>query len=143
MRARRSIAAAGVAIVLGTAGALLPAVASAHTATATLKFTATQTKSVDFTLPAGAEQYTDTDSQGKVTGFSTMYIPQDDTALNFRVEAAFAVDGGFLYATFTSTDFGSNFKGEVTGGTGKFNGATGTITAIAKGFNYDITIDYS
>ena len=46
MKVRRSIAAAGAAVVLGTTGALpLPAVASASSATHTLKFTAVQVKS--------------------------------------------------------------------------------------------------
>ncbi len=41
MKFRRSIAATGAAVVLGGTGALvLPAIASAHSATTTLKFTA-------------------------------------------------------------------------------------------------------
>ena len=43
MKIRTSIIAAGAAVVLGTTGAfVLPAVASAHNATTTLKFTAVQ-----------------------------------------------------------------------------------------------------
>ena len=48
MKLRTSLAAAGAAVVLGTTGALvLPAVASAHSGTHTLKFISVQQKSVN------------------------------------------------------------------------------------------------
>ena len=47
MKLRTSLAAAGAAVVLGTTGALvLPAVASAHSGTTTLKFTSVQKATV-------------------------------------------------------------------------------------------------
>jgi hypothetical protein len=45
------------------------------------------------------------------------------------VNAAFDIKGGLLYGTVTTTNGGKTFTGKVTGGTGTFKGATGTITA--------------
>ena len=60
MKLRTSLAAAGAAVVLGTTGAfVLPAVASAHSTTHTLKFTAVQTATVGFTRATGGIQDTD------------------------------------------------------------------------------------
>jgi hypothetical protein len=39
--------------------------------------------------------------------------------------------GGFLYSTIATTNGGKTFHGKVTGGTGAFTGATGTVTARA------------
>src|SRR5215469_2072006 len=93
MKVRRSIVAAGAAIVLATTGALaLPALASVHNASTTLKFTAVTNNAVAFTSSTGGSQETDVNSMGKTIG-------------------------------------GQTFTGKVTGGTGTFKGATGTITA--------------
>ena len=54
MRVRRSIIAAGAAVILGTTGTLAPAAASAHGATHTLTFTSVARKFVHFTKTTGA-----------------------------------------------------------------------------------------
>lgn len=56
----------------------------------------------------------------KITG------PSSGTA-----NAAFDVKGGLLYATAITTNKGKTFTGKVTGGTGAFKGATGTLTGKA------------
>jgi hypothetical protein len=131
MRFRRSITAAAAAVVLGGTGALvLPAVASAHSTMHTLKFTAVTVKSVTFTSTNFGNQETDVNSTGKTIGF-------DD--VNFTVagpnsgkgNVALDVKGGFLYGSVSTTDGGKTFTGKVTGGTGPYAGATGTITAKA------------
>jgi hypothetical protein len=143
MKVRKSIAAAGAAVVLGTTGALaLPAVASAHNASHTLKFTAVTNKSVAFTSKAGGSQETDVNSAGKTIGFDVVYftIRGKNSA---TVNAAFDIKGGLLYGTVTTTNMGKTFKGKVTGGTGAFKGATGTITAkTLRGHKTAITIVY-
>jgi hypothetical protein len=69
MKVRRSIVAAGAAVVLGgTGAALLPAVASASSATHTLKFTAVQKGMVSFTKTTGANQETDVNAAGRPSG---------------------------------------------------------------------------
>jgi hypothetical protein len=56
-------------------------------------------------------------------------------------------DGGFLYGTATvSNKTGAVTNGKVTGGTGSFKGATGTIKAKAlnkSGTRHAVTITYS
>ena len=75
MKVRRSIVAAGAAAVLGTTGALaLPAMASANSATHTLKFISVQKASVGFTRSTGANQDTDVNAAGKTVGFDMIYF---------------------------------------------------------------------
>jgi hypothetical protein len=42
---------------------------------------------------------------------------------------AYAESGGFRYGTLTLTHNGARVRGPVTGGTGTFKGAAGTVTA--------------
>jgi hypothetical protein len=145
MRVRTSIIAAGAAVVLGTTGALLlPAVASAHSASTTLKFTAVQKATVSFSRATEAIQDTDVNMAGKTVGFDMLYVtatsPTSGTA-NFTADTK----GGFLYGTFNI-----NFKtgvvtnGKVTGGTGAFTKATGTIKVkTISNTKHAVTITYS
>jgi hypothetical protein len=75
MKLRTSLATAGAAVVLGTTGALaLPAVASAHSSTHTLKYTAVQETSVIFTKATAGIQETDVNAAGKTAGFDILYF---------------------------------------------------------------------
>ena len=144
MRIRRSITAAAAAVVLSGTGALVPpAVASAHSAVHTLKFTAVTNKSTNFTSNSGGSQETDVTSAGKTIGFDVVYFKitgKNSAAVN----AAFDLKGGLLYATAATTNGGKTFTGKVTGGTGAFKGATGTIAAkTISGKKTAITIIYS
>jgi hypothetical protein len=144
MKIRRSIVAAGAAVVLGGTGALaIPAVASAHSTTHTLKFTSVTVNSVPFTRTSRGLQDTDVNSKGKTIGF-------DDANLTFTSmtsgTAAVAIDlkGGFLYGTVRTTNGGRTFRGKVTGGTGAFTAATGRITGKAiTSSKTAVTITYS
>jgi hypothetical protein len=143
MKIRRSITAAAAAVVLSGTGALVvPAVASAHSAPHTLKFTAVTNKSHTFTRTSGGSQETDV-SAGKTIGFDVVYFKV--TGKNSAtVNAAFDLKGGLLYATAVTANGGKTFTGKVTGGTGAFKGATGTITAKSTANNKTaITIIYS
>ena len=146
MKVRRSIVAAGAAVVLGgTGAALLPAVASASSATHTLAFTAVQVKSVSFTRTTGANQETDVKA-GKTVGFDMIYFAAT-SATSAAVNITVDISGGFLYGTATvSNKTGAVTNGKVTGGTGAFKGATGTIKAKAlnkAGTRHAVTIIYS
>ena len=142
MKVRRSIVAAGAAAVLGTTGALLPAVASASSATHTLKFTAVQVKSIRFTNTTGANQETDVNA-GKTVGFDMIYF-KATSATSGTVNITVDVSGGFLYGTATVTKSGAITNGKVTGGTGAFAGATGTIAAkTISSTKHAVTITYS
>ncbi len=145
MKLRTSLAAAGAAVVLGTTGALaLPAIASAHSGTHTLTFTAVQKATVSFTKTTGANQETDVNAAGKTVGFDMIYFAATSAtsgAVNITVDTS----GGFLYGTATvSVKTGAITNGKVTGGTGSFAGATGTIKAKAiSGTKHAVTITYS
>jgi hypothetical protein len=143
MKVRTSIIAAGAAVVLGTTGALvLPAVASAHSSTTTLKFISVQKASVTFSKTAFGQQDTDTNAKGKTIGFDELYftLTSANTA-NINITGDFS--GGMLYGTATYAK-GKVSNGKVTGGTGSFAGATGTIkTKSISKTKTAVTITYS
>ncbi len=128
MKVRRSIAAAGAAVVLGGAGALaLPAVASAHSAEHTLKFISVTVTALPFTQTAAGFQDTDVNSAGTTIGFDDLYVTM--TGRNAGAgNVVLDVKGGLLYGTIATAN-GVTFTGKVTGGTGAFTRASGTITA--------------
>ena len=144
MKIRKSIVAAGAAVVLGTTGAVvLPAAASAHDAVHTLKFTTVTVKRVVFTRANFGLQETDVNSMGKIIGFDDVNVTfTSRTSATARVTVD--IKGGFLYGTVTSTNGGKTFAGKVTGGTGPYKGATGTITGKAiTSSKTAVTIIYS
>ena len=144
MKLRTSLAAAGAAVVLGTTGALvLPAVASAHSASATLKLIAVTNKSITFGKSSSVSQETDVNAAGKTIGFDVLYFAAvSPTTANINV--TFDLNGGLLYGSANSTRSGTVSNGKVTGGTGAFAGATGTLKAKSAGKNREaITITYS
>jgi hypothetical protein len=144
MKIRTSIAAAGAAVILGGAGALaFPAAASAHTATHTLKFISVTASTVPFTNTAAGFQDTDVNSAGKTIGFNDLYVTI--TGKNAGIgNVALDVKGGFLYGTIATANAGQTFSGKVTGGTGAFTGAVGTIAARAiSSTKTAVTITYT
>jgi hypothetical protein len=131
MKIRTSIVAAGAAVVLGgTAALALPAVASTHSATHTLKFIAVTAKSVPFTATTEGLQDTDVNSAGKTVGFDDVYLTFTGRTTG-KGDVAVVVKGGFLYGTIATSNAGQTFSGKVTGGTGAFAKATGKISAKA------------
>jgi hypothetical protein len=143
MKVRKSIVAAGAAVVLGTTGALvLPAVASASSATHTLTFISVTKTSVQFTKTTIGQQDTDVNAVGKTIGFDMLYI-KFTSATSAAVNVTGDFSGGFLYGTGTESSSGFS-NGKVTGGTGAFKGATGTIkTKTISKTKTAVTIVYS
>ena len=145
MKLRTSLAMAGVAALLGTGALALPAVASASSATHTLKFISVQKSTVMFTKTTGANQDTDI-AAGKTIGFDMIYFAAT-SATSGNVNITGDISGGFLYGTGTiNFKTGAFTNGKVTGGTGAFAGATGTIKAKnlnAAGTRTAVTITYS
>jgi len=143
MKIRTSIAAAGAAVVLGSAAGLaLPAAASAHPATHTLKFTAVSVDRVMFTSTNFGDQETDVNSTGKTIGFDDLNVTF--TGPSGTGDVALDIEGGFLYGTIATTNAGKTFSGKVTGGTGPYKGTTGTITAKAiSSTKAAVTITYT
>ncbi len=146
MRIRTTIAAAAAAMAVGTAGALvLPAVASAHSATHTLKFISVLKKLDIYSKTTVSEQDTDVTGGGKTVGFDELYATQTGKKTG-KGQVAYAENGGLLYGTLILLDNGARGHGTVTGGTGTFKGATGTITfraANKSGTHAAVTITYT
>jgi hypothetical protein len=126
MKIRWSIMAAAAAVVLGSTGALaLPAVAGAHSATTTITFKAVAYNNFSFDDTVIYHQI-DFGSTGAKIGFDDLYSVEQ-TCCTVTADVAFAITGGLLYASF-ATNGSPTFSGTVTGGTGAFNGVTGTIS---------------
>jgi hypothetical protein len=146
MKIRTTITAAAAAVVLGTTGALvLPAVASAHSTTHTLKFVSVLKQIHIYTKTTVAEQDTDINRAGKTIGFDELYATQTGKTTG-TASAAFAEHGGLLYGALILTHNGAFAHGRVTGGTGTFTGTTGTITAKPankSGTRSAVTITYT
>jgi hypothetical protein len=143
MKIRTTIAAAGTAVVLGGAAALaVPAVASAHSAAHTLKFTAVSVNRVLFTSTNFGDQETDLNNTGKTIGFDDLNVTFIGPSGSGHV--ALDIEGGFLYGTIATTNAGKTFSGKVTGGTGPYKGGTGTIAAKAiSSTKAAVTITYT
>jgi hypothetical protein len=143
MKIRTSIAATGAAVVLaGTGAVLLPAVASAHSTTHTLKFTAVMLKSTAFSPTAFGQTEKDVNSAGKIIGFDVVNVQVDPTTHKPSGGVTLSTSGGFLYGTLKITNNPVK-HGTVTGGTGIFKGATGTITGNQSGNQTAVTITYT
>jgi hypothetical protein len=141
----RLIAAAGAAALLGGTGAMvIPAIASASTVTHTLKFTAVQTSSVNFSQTTGGTAETDVNKAGKIIGFDVIHFVFNPKTHTASGGVTLDTNGGFLYGTLKFSS-GPVTRGTVTGGTGIFKGATGTITGKSlnkAGTRTAVTITY-
>jgi hypothetical protein len=141
--AAAAAAAATIAVTGITAASAAPHSGPAHNASHTLKFTTVVVKRVAFTRTNFGLQETDVNSAGKTIGFDNVNI-RSTSRTSARADVAVDVKGGFLYGTVTTTNGGKTFSGKVTGGTGTFKGATGTITGKSIASNKTaVTIIYS
>jgi hypothetical protein len=135
MRHRTTIAAIATATALaGTCAVVVPA-ASASTCppkTHTLAFISVQEAVQNYSQTISSQQDRDVSQAGKVVGYDLLYLvfnPKTETAkLNFTA----VTSGGFVYGVATASS-SPVIHGRVTGGTGAFKGAAGTI--LAKNLN--------
>ena len=125
---------------------MLPAVASAHSSTHTLKFTAVQKATHKFSATAQGIQDTDVNATNHTVGFDELYVAGTSSTAG-TANVTVDTNGGLLYGTFNiNFTTGAITNGKVTGGTGAFKSATGTITAKAlnaAGTKHAVTITYS
>jgi hypothetical protein len=127
VKLRTSIAVTAAAALIGTGAFMLPAVASASAPTHTLKFTSVTKSQIMFSVTSGAVQDTDLNSKGKTVGFDMLYFAYV-SGLTAPVNLTFDVAGGVIYGTGQVSITTMAFTdGKVTGGTGAFKSATGTI----------------
>ena len=144
LRTRVSLTAATTAAALGTTGAFLLPAASAHPLTHRLTFTSVQTASENFSPTSGIQQDKDVNPAGRVIGYDVLRFAFDPQAKTGSIGVTLDLAGGFLYGSLRQGD-GPVARGRVTGGTGGFQGATGSITATQLDQNGDrtaVTITY-
>ena len=146
MKIRATIAAIGTAAALGVTGAIvLPTAASAHATTHTLTFTSVQQAAVQYSSTVGGSEDKDVNKAGKVIGFDVARVVFNPHANSLSIGVAITNAGGFLYGTLRQSASSPVSHGTVTGGTGIYAGATGTITATSNkaGDKLAVTITYS
>jgi hypothetical protein len=138
-----SLAVAGTAAALsGTAAFLLPAAAGASAVTHTLKFTSVQQATVRFSKTIGAAEDKDV-KNGTVIGYDVLRFVVNPKTNTASIGVTLDTKNGFLYGVLRESG-GAVTRGKVTGGTGKYAGATGTITAKSNksGNRTAVTIIY-
>ena len=140
----RPIIGAGVAAAAIAGGAFaVPALASPHATSHTMTFTSVTKASVGFSETSVGVQQTDVNKAGKVIGFDEVYgmAISASSADNYFT---LVTKGGLLYGTYTlNLVNGKVSDGKVTGGTGAFKHATGTLAAKAISTHKNtITITY-
>jgi hypothetical protein len=135
MKHRNAIAAIATATALGAGCAVVVPAASASTSapkTHSLSFTSVQEAVHNYSQTISSQQDRDVNKAGKVVGYDLLYLvfnPKTETAkLNFTA----VTSGGFVYGV-ASASSSPVIHGTVTGGTGVFKGAAGTI--VAKNLN--------
>jgi hypothetical protein len=135
MKHRNAIAAIATATALaGGCAAVVPAASASTSAPKThnLSFTSAQEAVHNYSQTISSQQDRDVNKAGKVVGYDLLYLvfnPKTETAkLNFTA----VTSGGFVYGV-ASASSSPVIHGTVTGGTGVFKGAAGTI--VAKNLN--------
>ena len=135
MKHRNAIAAIATATALaGTCAVVVPAASASASApkTHTLSFTSVQEAVHNYSQTISSQQDRDVNKAGKVVGYDLLYLvfnPKTETAkLNFTA----VTSGGFVYGVASASSSPVS-HGTVTGGTGAFKGAAGTI--VAKNLN--------
>ena len=129
MKVQRSLL---IGVVAAAALGVVPAglaVASTHSASpTTIKFLATQTgqnhTKTTFEQTGKATQH------GKLIGYYTLSCQFTSTA-SAKCGGAGALSRGMIYFKFPLSTTSKTFSGTVTGGTGAYSGATGTISGKA------------
>ena len=119
-------------------------VACAHSDSHTLTFISKMVRAVGFAMPYSGNQDTDFNSRGKVIGFDEVHFKEFGVYSGVG-DVTFDVNGGFLYGKIATSNARRGYTGKVTGGTGAFKGATGTIktkTLNKKGTKEAVTITY-
>ena len=136
MKVRTSVALAGSAAALATAGLLAgPALASSASATHTLQFSTHSIAMHNFGKTGGVSLDKDTHA-GKVVAYDML----DYVSAN-GADVSLGLPHGFLYAHVTFSKTGA-ITGKVTGGTGAYKGDTGTVKGQAGKSGATVTVKY-
>jgi hypothetical protein len=99
-------------------------------------------KSAKFSQTAFGSAEKDVNSAGKIIGFDVINVQVDPATHKPSGGVTVSLNGGFLHGTLKITN-NPVIHGTVTGGTGTFKGATGTITGNQSGARTAVTITYT
>ena len=136
MKVRASLALAGSAAALATAGLLAgPALASSASATHTLKFSTHSLAMHNFGKSGGVGLDKDTHA-GKVVAYDMLDFVSANGA-----DVTLGLPDGFLYAHITISKTGG-ITGKVTGGTAAYKGDTGTVKGRQGKTGANVTVKY-
>jgi hypothetical protein len=126
-----------------TAVAAAPQLGSAAPATHTLKLIAHQTASHSSGKNGFLGADTDRSAKtGEVVGYDSITGHFNLKTHLVKIDAAVALKGGLLTAHLSGSGDTNRFDGTITGGTGKYAGAQGTIHTHGKGKRTVITFEY-
>jgi hypothetical protein len=130
MKHRIAIAAIATTAALGGACAFLVPSASASTAdeSRTITFTSVEQAVHNYSQTSSSQQDKDVNGLGKVIGYDMLYTvfnPKTETA---KLTFTAVLNGGFVYGVATASSNPVS-HGTITGGTGAFRGAKGTLRA--------------
>jgi hypothetical protein len=130
MNHKTALVTGGLAAAVVAATAAVPALAASGAKTVTERFAAESSSSPLF---VGKTSFVSTDNDvhsGKTIGRDVLSCTDSGTGAS-HCHVAFAQKGGFLYAKFALTDTTGVLKGTVTGGTGSYAHAKGTLAGQA------------
>jgi hypothetical protein len=138
MKVRTSLALAGSAAALATAGLLGgPALASSASATHTVQFTTHIITQHPLGKNGGAELDKDTHG-GKIVAYDVL-----DFVSAKGADVSLALPGGFLYGHLTFNSKTGAVNGKITGGSGAYRGDTGTVKGVPVAKNVqNVTVKY-
>ena len=139
MKIRMSLALAGSAAALATAGLLAgPALASSASATHTLRFTTHTITQHSVGKNGGVELDKDTHG-GKIVAYDMI-----DFVSSNGGDVSLGLPGGFLYGHLTFNTKTGATTGKVTGGSGRYKGDTGSIKGkpVGKSGSSNVTVTY-
>jgi hypothetical protein len=141
MNIRALIAGVGAAAVVGTGGlALTSTVASAQSKPQTLTYYTATLKSVAYSSTRSAVTESVYNSSGKLIGFEVETVSRAINAPITTFEDVIYLEAGVINATVTPSRAAGHGGGKVTGGTGTYSKAAGTITIGPDGAKAKVTI---
>jgi hypothetical protein len=137
MNIRTLIAGIGTAAVVVSGGLVLTGAAASASLSArarphTLTLTAVATKTVGYGQAYITEASADYNTKGRLVGFDVLHFTENPAKRMVTIDGAFDMEDGIVYSTFTTPTSSPKATGEVIGGTGAYQHATGTIAATTK-----------
>jgi hypothetical protein len=134
MKHRIVITAIATTTALGGACAFLVPAASASAAVKshTIRFTSVVEATHNFSQTSNSQQDKDVNGSGKVIGYDLLYSVFNPKTETGKLAFTAVLNGGFVYGVATASS-NPESHGTITGGTGAFKGARGTL--LAKNLN--------